>query len=55
MKFKNFKALQSLMGLAQSHGNYLKSNWKPILEFISQLEIYTIKYRTVGEKLHDLR
>ncbi|KAN0064090.1 guanine nucleotide exchange protein for ADP-robosylation factor [Thecaphora frezii] len=42
MKSKNVEAIKTLLGVAQSEGNYLKGSWREVLTCVSQLERFQL-------------
>ena len=55
MKSKNVEAIKTLLGVAQSEGNYLKGSWREVLTCVSQLERFQlISGGMDGRQLPDL-
>lgn len=42
MKSKNVEAIKTLLGVAQTEGNYLKGSWRELLTCVSQLERFQL-------------
>ena len=42
MKAKNIEAIKTLLGIAQTEGNYLKGSWRELLTCVSQLERFQL-------------
>lgn len=50
MKSKNVEAIKTLLGIAQTSGNYLKGSWKEVLACVSQLERFQLISGGVDER-----
>ncbi|KDN52673.1 hypothetical protein K437DRAFT_292798 [Tilletiaria anomala UBC 951] len=50
MKAKNIEAIKTLLGIAQTEGNYLKGSWRELLTCVSQLERFQLLSGGVDEK-----
>ncbi|PWN50495.1 hypothetical protein IE53DRAFT_368864 [Violaceomyces palustris] len=50
MKAKNIEAIKTLLGVAQSEGNYLKGSWREVLTCVSQLERFQLISGGVDER-----
>lgn len=50
MKNKNVEAIKTLLGIAQTEGNYLKGSWREVLACVSQLERFQLISGGVDER-----
>ncbi|KAE8231539.1 hypothetical protein CF326_g3440 [Tilletia indica] len=50
MKNKNIEAIKTLLGVAQTEGNYLKGSWREVLTCVSQLERFQLIGNGVDER-----
>ncbi|CAO1630328.1 unnamed protein product [Parajaminaea phylloscopi] len=50
MKPKNVEAIKTLLGIAQSEGDYLKGSWREVLACVSQLERFQLISGGVDER-----
>ena len=50
MKSKNIEAIKTLLGIAQTEGNYLKGSWRELLTCVSQLERFQLISGGVDER-----
>ncbi|KAK0528299.1 guanine nucleotide exchange protein for ADP-robosylation factor [Tilletia horrida] len=50
MKGKNIEAIKTLLGVAQTEGNYLKGSWREVLTCVSQLERFQLIGNGVDER-----
>lgn len=50
MKSKNVEAIKTLLGIAQTEGNYLKGSWREVLACVSQLERFQLISGGVDER-----
>ncbi|KAK0550673.1 guanine nucleotide exchange protein for ADP-robosylation factor [Tilletia horrida] len=50
MKSKNIEAIKTLLGVAQTEGNYLKGSWREVLTCVSQLERFQLIGNGVDER-----
>lgn len=50
MKSKNIQAIKTLLGVAQSEGNFLKGSWREVLTCVSQLERFQLISGGVDER-----
>ncbi len=50
MKAKNVEAIKTLLGIAQTEGNYLKGSWRELLTCVSQLERFQLISGGVDER-----